>query len=70
MRPFTRSQRLKYWFDNTMSAGTPALIAWLAVVTELFSPKAPSFTSVLLQTTLLLAGQCCYWQANVVLHRR
>ncbi len=33
MRPFTRSERLKYWFDNTMSAGTPALIAWLAVAT-------------------------------------
>jgi voltage-gated potassium channel Kch len=26
-------KRLRYWFDNTMSRGTPALIAWLAAVT-------------------------------------
>ncbi len=32
-RPFTLPERLRYWFDNTMSAGTPALIAWLAVMT-------------------------------------
>src|SRR6266536_827497 len=25
------SARLRYWFDNTMARGTPALIAWLAV---------------------------------------
>ncbi|MER6942621.1 potassium transporter TrkA [Nonomuraea sp. NPDC000554] len=25
-------ERLRYWFDNTMSKGTPALIGWLAVV--------------------------------------
>lgn len=24
-------ERLRYWFDNTMSRGTPALIAWLAL---------------------------------------
>jgi ion channel POLLUX/CASTOR len=24
--------RLRYWFDNTMSRGTPALIGWLAIV--------------------------------------
>jgi voltage-gated potassium channel Kch len=30
-RPTLR--RLRYWFDNTMSRGTPALVAWLAVVT-------------------------------------
>jgi voltage-gated potassium channel Kch len=24
-------ERLRYWFDNTMSRGTPALIAWLGV---------------------------------------
>ncbi|MEU6999866.1 potassium transporter TrkA [Nonomuraea sp. NPDC046570] len=24
-------ERLRYWFDNTMSKGTPALIGWLAV---------------------------------------
>ncbi|MEO6472281.1 MAG: hypothetical protein ABIR57_10105, partial [Aeromicrobium sp.] len=28
-----RSARLRYWFDNSMSRGTPALVAWLAVVT-------------------------------------
>lgn len=33
MRPIRFRQRLRYWFDNTMSAGTPALIAWLAVGT-------------------------------------
>ncbi|MFC4913548.1 CASTOR/POLLUX-related putative ion channel [Actinomadura gamaensis] len=30
-RPTPR-QRLGYWFDNTMSRGTPALIGWLAAV--------------------------------------
>lgn len=25
-------QRIRYWFDNTMSGGTPALIGWLALV--------------------------------------
>ncbi|WP_327087832.1 NAD-binding protein [Nonomuraea sp. NBC_01738] len=25
-------QRLRYWFDNTMARGTPALVGWLAVV--------------------------------------
>ena len=24
--------RLRYWFDNTMSRGTPALVGWLAIV--------------------------------------
>uniref|UniRef100_UPI000A80D266 CASTOR/POLLUX-related putative ion channel n=1 Tax=Nonomuraea pusilla TaxID=46177 RepID=UPI000A80D266 len=28
-------ERLRYWFDNTMSKGTPALIGWLAVVSAL-----------------------------------
>lgn len=28
----TPRQRFRYWFDNTMSRGTPALIGWLAVV--------------------------------------
>jgi voltage-gated potassium channel Kch len=27
--------RLRYWFDNTMSRGTPALVGWLAVVSAL-----------------------------------
>jgi len=29
----TRGARLRYWFDGTMARGTPALVAWLAVVT-------------------------------------
>ncbi|MFC4592069.1 CASTOR/POLLUX-related putative ion channel [Sphaerisporangium corydalis] len=28
-------ERLRYWFDNTMSKGTPALIGWLAVASAL-----------------------------------
>jgi len=31
MRRFTLRQRLRYAFDNTLSRGTPALIAWLAI---------------------------------------
>ena len=31
--PITFAQRARYWFDNTMSRGTVALIAWLAVLT-------------------------------------
>ena len=30
--------RLRYRFDNSMSRGTPALIAWLSVVTLLSPP--------------------------------
>ncbi len=33
IRPPSRIQRLRYAFDNSMSRGTPALVAWLAVVT-------------------------------------
>src|SRR5690242_4958337 len=33
MRKITFGQRLRYWFDNTMSAGTPALIGWLLILT-------------------------------------
>lgn len=29
----THGARLRYWFDATMARGTPALVAWLAVVT-------------------------------------
>jgi voltage-gated potassium channel Kch len=32
MEKITLRQRLRYAFDNTMSKGTPAMIAWLAVV--------------------------------------
>ncbi|MGH3749372.1 MAG: hypothetical protein ACRDT8_18435, partial [Micromonosporaceae bacterium] len=28
----TFRQRFRYWFDNTMSKGTPGLIGWLGVV--------------------------------------
>ena len=35
MRKATFSQRLRYAFDNTMSRGTPALIAWLGVISVL-----------------------------------
>src|SRR5947208_3387855 len=33
MRKFTVRQRLRYAFDNTMSRGTSALVAWLGLVT-------------------------------------
>ncbi|MFL6244811.1 MAG: CASTOR/POLLUX-related putative ion channel [Thermoanaerobaculia bacterium] len=36
MQEFTLRQRLRYAFDNTLSRGTPALIAWLALVSIAF----------------------------------
>jgi ion channel POLLUX/CASTOR len=36
LKTFTLRQRLRYAFDNTLSRGTPALIAWLAIVTIVF----------------------------------
>jgi ion channel POLLUX/CASTOR len=36
MQQFTLRQKLRYAFDNTLSRGTPALIAWLAIVSVLF----------------------------------
>jgi voltage-gated potassium channel Kch len=36
MGQFTLRQRLRYAFDNTLSRGTPALIAWLAIVSIAF----------------------------------
>ena len=36
MKTFTLRQRLRYAFDNTLSRGTPALIAWLAILTVAF----------------------------------
>lgn len=36
MKTFTLRQRLRYAFDNTLSRGTPALIAWLAVLSIAF----------------------------------
>ncbi len=35
VRKTGRTDRLRYWFDNSMSRGTPALVAWLALVTLL-----------------------------------
>ncbi|HUS14339.1 MAG TPA: potassium transporter TrkA [Chloroflexia bacterium] len=32
MQKITTTQRLRYWFDNTMARGTVALIGWLAVL--------------------------------------
>src|SRR4051794_10610513 len=31
MAAITLRQRARYWFDNTMSKGTPALVRWLAL---------------------------------------
>jgi len=36
VKTFTLRQRMRYAFDNTLSKGTPALIAWLAIVTVAF----------------------------------
>jgi voltage-gated potassium channel Kch len=36
MPQFTLRQRLRYAFDNTLSRGTPALIAWLAIASVAF----------------------------------
>ncbi|HUR81838.1 MAG TPA: potassium transporter TrkA, partial [Thermoanaerobaculia bacterium] len=36
MKTFTLRQRMRYAFDNTLSKGTPALIAWLAILTIAF----------------------------------
>jgi voltage-gated potassium channel Kch len=36
MQQFTLRQRLRYAFDNTLSRGTPSLIAWLAIVSVVF----------------------------------
>ncbi|MCW2848258.1 MAG: TrkA-N domain protein [Marmoricola sp.] len=33
VRAAGRWDRLHYWFDNSMSRGTPALVAWLAIAT-------------------------------------
>ena len=36
MKTFSMRQRVRYAFDNTLSKGTPALIAWLAILTIAF----------------------------------
>src|SRR5215468_317041 len=30
-RKFGIGARLRYWFDNTMARGTPAMVGWLAI---------------------------------------
>src|SRR6185436_7737221 len=47
MKTFTLRQRLRYAFDNTLSKGTPALIAWLAVLTVAFLAVASVLLVVL-----------------------
>lgn len=41
----TRGQKLRYAFDNSMSRGTSALVAWLGVLT----------------LGLILLSRCCFW---------
>ena len=48
MKTFTLRQRSRYAFDNTLSKGTPALIAWLAILTLAFI--------VLLSIALIITG--------------
>jgi len=47
VKTFTLRQRLRYAFDNTLSRGTPALIAWLAIVTIVFLAAASIILSIL-----------------------
>jgi voltage-gated potassium channel Kch len=54
MTRFTAAQRLRYWFDNTMSAGTVALIGWLFVASALM---ILAFSSLVHLTGLAPAGE-------------
>ena len=47
MKTFTLRQRLRYAFDNTLSKGTPALIAWLAILTIAFLAVASILLTLL-----------------------
>lgn len=47
MKTFTLRQRARYAFDNTLSRGTPALIAWLAIVTIAFLAVASILLALL-----------------------
>jgi voltage-gated potassium channel Kch len=47
VKTFTLRQRLRYAFDNTLSKGTPALIAWLAIVTIAFLALASVLLALL-----------------------
>jgi len=46
MQQFTLRQRLRYAFDNTLSKGTPALIAWLALVSVAFVALAAAVVMI------------------------
>ena len=43
----TSGARLRYWFDGTMARGTPALVAWLAVVTLVLIVVFTAFITVM-----------------------
>jgi ion channel POLLUX/CASTOR len=47
VKTFTLRQRARYAFDNTLSRGTPALIAWLAIVTIAFLAAASILLALL-----------------------
>ena len=47
MKTFTLRQRVRYAFDNTLSRGTPALIAWLAILTLVFLAVASIVVALL-----------------------
>jgi voltage-gated potassium channel Kch len=47
VKTFTLRQRLRYAFDNTLSKGTPALIAWLAILTIAFLAVASILLTIL-----------------------
>ncbi|MBA9002911.1 hypothetical protein [Thermomonospora cellulosilytica] len=38
MAPIRWRDRFRYWFDNTMSRGTPALIGWLGLASTGLDP--------------------------------
>ncbi len=50
MRNITLRQRLRYSFDNTMSRGTPALVAWLGIITFVLICLAAFITWIVSQT--------------------
>ena len=47
MKTFTLRQRVRYAFDNTLSRGTPALIAWLAILTVAFLAVASILLAII-----------------------
>ena len=53
----TRRERLRYWFDGTMSRGTPALVGWLAIVLAAMVLFFGVVTWALVPRTGALAGK-------------